>query len=242
MRRRRDGGRAADVARAKILFPFVGHRAVRARAAGDAAARVGRARRRRARLPRHGAAAAAARRAGRAGVRRGVRGLRGDRAAGAPRSACRSTARIARGRNVRHALRQLMAEVPARRGSSSRPRRTAPRRLRRRRRRLAAAQRARRGGRSCGPTRERPPPSRASRSATLSRRRAGAQAAPRGLRLNQAEATALIADEVSRRRATGAPTPRPRRPATACGTPTSPTAWRSWSPIEVEALFADGSR
>ena len=104
-------GRAAARAREDPL-PVRRHRALRARAAGDAAAGVGRAGGRRPRLPRHRAAAVDARRAGRPGRGRRVHGLRGDRAAG--RQGRRPVdGRIARGRNVRHALRRLMAEVPA---------------------------------------------------------------------------------------------------------------------------------
>ena len=69
---------------------------------------------RRARLPGLRAAAARPRRAVRAHVRGGVRRLRGDRAAGRPRGVPVDS-RIARGRNVRHALRQLIADVPAQR-------------------------------------------------------------------------------------------------------------------------------
>ena len=137
----------------KILFPFVGTRAVRARAAGDAAARAGRARdvvpAYLATVPLPLALDAPFGRA--CDEAFSVFEAIEQRAA---RVGVPVDARIARGRNVRHALRQLMAEVPAHdRDRRRRSEQRRARRIQRRRHRLAAAQRARRGASSSGPTR-----------------------------------------------------------------------------------------
>ena len=144
--RRRAAATSATAHERADPVPVRRRRAVRARAAGGAAARARRAGDARARVPRVRADRARPRRAVPADVRRGLRGLRGDRAAGRARGRAGRRPDRARPQRAPRAAGAARRRARAAR-SSSRPRRRAARRLQRRRRRLAAAQRAARGRR-----------------------------------------------------------------------------------------------